>query len=50
MADGTPHVACDSHAQGFAKAVQKAAPLRLLSGTLSVAPQDFAGCNRQTLL
>ena len=45
-ADGTPHVACDSHAKGFAEAVQKPAVLRLLSGTLSVAPQDFADQER----
>ena len=46
MADGTPHVACDSYAQRFAEAVQKAAALRLLSGTLPVAPQDFTDQER----
>jgi hypothetical protein len=46
MADGTPHVACDSHAQGFAEAVQKAAALRLLSGALLVTPHDFADQER----
>jgi hypothetical protein len=46
MADGTPHVAGDSDAQGFAEAVQKPAALLLLSGTLSVAPQDFADQER----
>ena len=46
MADGTPHVACDSHAQGFVEAVQKAAALRLLSGALLVTPQDFTDQER----
>ena len=46
MTDGTPHVACDSDAQGFSEAVQKATAPRLLSGTLVVASQDFTDQER----